>query len=81
MRHSGSVLVVVLGLLAILAVVGVAFVTMSTLDRATADSFALQTQMMLSADGAIEYTIHEMVLDVWEWDVANRIFSFTGKLL
>lgn len=81
MRHSGSVLVVVLGLLAILAVVGVAFVTMSTLDRTTSASFALQTQMMLSADGAIEYTIHEMVLDVWEWDVANRIFSFTGKLL
>ncbi len=87
MRHSGSVLVVVLGLLAILAVVGVAFVTMSTLDRTTADSFALQTQMMLSADGAIEFVSHEMVLDVWEWytgplDSANLVqFYFTGKLL
>ncbi|HUU91060.1 MAG TPA: hypothetical protein VM238_07605 [Phycisphaerae bacterium] len=81
MRHSGSVLVVVLGLLAILAVVGVAFVTMSTLDRSTSASFALQTQMMLSADGAIEYTIHEMVLDVWEWELTGSTFSFTGKLL
>ncbi|HUU31562.1 MAG TPA: hypothetical protein VMY69_05615, partial [Phycisphaerae bacterium] len=85
MRQKGSILVVVLGLLAILAVIGVAFLTMSNLERSTATSFALQTQMMIAADGALDYAVHQMVLDVWEWDVtgtsAAPVFNFTGKLL
>jgi hypothetical protein len=82
MRQKGSILVVVLGLLAILAVIGVAFLTLSSLERTTAASFALQTQMTLAADGAIEYAVHEMVLDVWEWEIyETHKFRFTGKLL
>ena len=85
MKQHGSVLVVVLGLLAILAVIGVAFLTLSSLERSTATSFALQTQMMLAADGALDYAVHQMVTDVWEWDVTGTssapAFNFTGKLL
>ncbi|HET6441517.1 MAG TPA: hypothetical protein VFH53_03995 [Phycisphaerae bacterium] len=85
MRQKGSILVVVLGLLAILAVIGVAFLTMSNLERSTATSFAHQTQMMIAADGALDYAIHQMVTDVWEWDVTGTAeapaFSFTGNLL
>ena len=82
MRQKGSVLVVVLGLLAILAVIGVAFLTMSSLERSTATSFALQTQMTIAADGAIEYAIYPMVLDVWEYyTIPPEKITFTGKLL
>ncbi|MCX5647816.1 MAG: hypothetical protein NTX40_01790 [Planctomycetota bacterium] len=82
MKQHASVLVVVLGLLAILAVIGVAFLALSSLERSTATSFALQTQMMIAADGALDYAIHQMVTDVWEWNIpaANK-FEFTGKLL
>jgi hypothetical protein len=82
MKQHGSVLVVVLGLLAILAVIGVAFLTLSSLERSTATSFALQTQMMIAADGALDYAVHQMVTDVWEWNIpeANK-FEFTGRLL
>jgi len=86
MRQKGSILVVVLGLLSILAVIGVAFLTLSSLERSTATSFALQTQMMIAADGALDYAVHQMVTDVWEWDVKldendKPVFSFTGNLL
>ena len=86
MKQHGSVLVVVLGLLAILAVIGVAFLTLSSLERSTATSFALQTQMMLAADGALDYAVHQMVTDVWEWRITPVVntpgkFEFTGKLL
>jgi len=82
MKQHGSVLVVVLGLLAILAVIGVAFLTLSSLERSTAASFALQSQMMIAADGALDYAVHQMVTDVWEWRIpeANK-FEFTGNLL
>ena len=86
MRLRGSVLIVVLGLLAILAVVGVTFVTMSSLDHSTATNFALETQFMLAADGAIDYASHHMVQDVWQYDPikkkwgigTNKIASQTG---
>ena len=85
MRQKGSILVVVLGLLSILAVIGVAFLTLSSLERSTATSFALQTQMMIAADGALDYAVHQMVTDVWEWDVTGTaeapVFNFTGNLL
>jgi len=86
MRQKGSVLVVVLGLLAILAVIGVAFLTLSSLERSTAASFALQTQMMIAADGALDYAVHQMVTDVWEWRITPVVdtpgkFEFTGNLL
>jgi len=66
MKANGSVLIVVLGLLAILAVVGVAFVTMSTIDRSTAANFAVNTQIMMAADGGVEYACHYLVNDVWQ---------------
>jgi hypothetical protein len=84
MKQHASVLVVVLGLLAILAVIGVAFLTLSSLERSTATSFALQTQMMIAADGALDYAVHQMVIDVWEWQILldNKFeFTGTGKLL
>ncbi|MGB3195163.1 MAG: hypothetical protein WBC39_07745 [Phycisphaerae bacterium] len=85
MRQKGSILVVVLGLLAILAVIGVAFLTLSSLERSTATSFALQTQMMIAADGALDYAVHQMVIDVWEWNVTSisgvPVLGFTGNLL
>jgi len=85
MKQHASVLVVVLGLLAILAVIGVAFLTLSSLERSTATSFALQTQMMIAADGALDYAVHQMVTDVWEWNVTGTsstpVFNFTGNLL
>jgi len=86
MKQQASVLVVVLGLLAILAVIGVTFLTLSSLERATATSFALQTQMMIAADGALDYGVHQMVIDVWEWRIKPVVntpgkFEFTGNLL
>jgi hypothetical protein len=71
MKCSGSVLIVVLGLLAILAIVGVTFVTMSNLDRSSAESFAIQSQFMLAADGAVDYVSHHLVMDLWEWKHAT----------
>ena len=65
MRSQGSVLIVVLGLLAILAIVGVTFVTMSSMDRATASNFALQSQFMLAADGAVDFVCDHLVKDLW----------------
>ena len=65
MKATGSVLIVVLGLLAILAVVGITFVTMSSIDRSTAANFALQTQFGLAADGAVEFACHSLVQDLW----------------
>jgi hypothetical protein len=58
----------VLGVLAILAVVGIAMVTMSGVDSRTAHSFAIQTQMRISADAAVAYVCHDLVDDCWEWD-------------
>ena len=68
MRSPGSVLIVVLGLLAILAVVGLTFVTMSSIDRRTAANFALQSQFMLAADGAVDYVCHHLIQDLWYYD-------------
>ena len=68
MRSQGSVLIVVLGLLAILAIVGVTFVTMSSMDRSTASNFALQSQFMLAADGAIDYVCDHLVKDLWQYN-------------
>jgi len=65
MGRRGSVLIVVLGLLAILAVVGITFVTMSSIDRSAASSFAMNTQMILAADGAVDYVAATLVNDVW----------------
>ncbi len=66
MRQRGSVLIVVLGLLAILAVIGVAFVTMSSIERSTARSYALSSQMQITADDVVDYVCHDMITDLWE---------------
>ena len=79
MRQRGSILIVVLGLLAILAIVGVAFVTMSSIDRSTAANFALQSQFDLAADGAVDYVSHYLVQDLWEWHVFTN--SYKGFIL
>jgi hypothetical protein len=68
MKSPGSVLIVVLGLLAILAIVGVTFVTMSSMDRSTASNFAIQSQFMLAADGAIDYVCDHLVKDLWQFN-------------
>jgi len=73
MRQPGSVLIVVLGLLAILAVVGITFVTMSSIDRSTASNFALQTQFELAKDGAVEFAVHHLAQDLWE--LKNRTYT------
>jgi hypothetical protein len=65
-KTRGSILIVVLGLLAILAVVGITFVTMSSIDRSTASNFALQSQFDLMADGTLDYICHHLVGNVWE---------------
>lgn len=75
MRQRGSVLIVVLGLLAVLAIIGIAFITMSNLDRTTAANFALQTQFDLAADGAIDYVTHYMVADLWAWTGTTKTFQ------
>jgi hypothetical protein len=67
MKSPGSVLIVVLGLLAILAIVGVTFVTMSSMDRSTASNFALQSQFMLAADGAVDYVCDHLIKDLWQF--------------
>ncbi|HUU31583.1 MAG TPA: pilus assembly PilX N-terminal domain-containing protein, partial [Phycisphaerae bacterium] len=79
MRQSGSVLIVVLGLLAILAVVGIAFVTMSGIERNSAANFAIQSQFNLAADSAVDYVCHHLVWDLWDWDPTNR--TSAGMLL
>jgi hypothetical protein len=68
MKSSGSVLIVVLGLLAILAVIGITFITMSNLDRRTASNFAVQSQFQLAADGAVDYVCHHLVQDLWAYN-------------
>ena len=73
MRQPGSILIVVLGLLAILAVVGITFVTMSSIDRNTAANFALQTQFDLAADGTVEFVCHALTQDLWE--LKNRTYT------
>jgi hypothetical protein len=75
MKSQGSVLIVVLGLLAILAVVGVTFVTMSSVDRATASNFALQSQFMLAADGAVDYVSHHLIQDLWAFDPTTKKYK------
>ena len=82
MRKTGSVLIVVLGLLAILAVVGITFVTMSSIDRSTASNFALQTQFDLAADGAVEFACHSLFQDLWELrPPPNRDYTSGGMLM
>jgi len=71
MKSSGSVLIVVLGLLAILAMIGITFVTMSNLDRRTAANFAVQSQFMLAADGAVDYVCHHLVQDLWAYNTMD----------
>ncbi|MFO8014155.1 MAG: type II secretion system protein GspK [Phycisphaerae bacterium] len=68
MKSSGSVLIVVLGLLAILAVIGITFITMSNLDRRTATNFAVQSQFILAADGAVDYVCTHLVQDLWAYN-------------
>ncbi len=75
MRSSGSVLIVVLGLLAILAIVGITFVTMSSLDRSTATNFAIQSQFILAADGAVDYVCHHLVMDLWEYTPSTGTYK------
>jgi len=79
MKVSGSVLIVVLGLLAILAVIGITFVTMSNLDRRTAANFAIQSQFILAADGAVDYATHHMVQDLWAHNPQSN--AYEDKLL
>jgi hypothetical protein len=82
MRLRGSVLIVILGLLAVMAVVGIAFVTMSSIESNTAANFALQAQFDLAADGAVDYVCQALVRDVWEFDPVNRMYTgymLTGK--
>lgn len=85
MRSRGSVLIVVLGLLAILAVVGITFVTMSSIDTSTAANFALQAQFDLAADAAVDYVCHALVQDVWEFDTSAATSTtyrqYTGRQL
>ncbi len=68
MSAKGSVLVVVLGLLAILAIVGITFITMSSIDRSTSSNFALQTQFDLGADAALDYVADILGKDQWSWE-------------
>ncbi|MBE3071016.1 MAG: pilus assembly PilX N-terminal domain-containing protein [Planctomycetes bacterium] len=79
MRLSGSVLIVVLGLLAILTIVGITFITMSSLDRSTSANFAVQSQFVLAADGAVDYVCYTLVQDLWQYDSTTR--SFKDRLL
>ena len=79
MRLKGSILIVILGLLGVMAVVGIAFVTMSSIESNTAANFALQAQFDLAADGAVDYVCQALVRDVWEFDPATRLY--TGYLL
>jgi len=72
MKSSGSVLIVVLGLLAILAVIGIAFITMSNLDRRTATNFAVQSQFMLAADGAVDYVCQHLIQDLWTYNTLEN---------
>jgi len=78
MKARGSVLIVVLGLLAILAVIGAAFATMSAIDRFTAVNFAANTQMMMAADSGVEYASHYLVSDLW---VRSTSGAYSGLLL
>jgi hypothetical protein len=87
MSVKGSVLIVVLGLLAILAVVGVTFITMSSIDRNTATNFALQTQFDLAAEGTDDYICDILIKDLWSWEkrttsgntlLFNRLLSDPG---
>jgi hypothetical protein len=72
------VLVVVLGVLAILAVIGVAFITMAAIERSSARSFAVQTQMRASADGAVDFVSHYLVSDLWYGPSADRFLLKEG---
>jgi len=72
MKSSGSVLIVVLGLLAILAIIGITFVTMSNLDRRTASNFAVQSQFILAADGAVDYVCHHLIQDLWAYNTLSQ---------
>jgi len=72
MKSPGSVLIVVLGLLAILAIIGITFVTMSNLDRRTATNFAVQSQFMLAAEGAVDYVCHHLVQDLWAYNTLEE---------
>jgi len=76
MKSPGSVLIVVLGLLAILAVVGVTFVTMSNIDRRTAANFALQSQFMLAGDAAVDYVCHHLIQDLWYYDLRTQQYAY-----
>jgi hypothetical protein len=78
-KANGSVLIVVLGLLAILAVVGITFVTMSSIDRSTASNFALQTQFDFAADAGVDYACDRMVKDLWE--LKDRTAGTYGRLM
>jgi len=75
MRTGGSVLVVVLGLLAILAVVGVALITMTGVDRQSAQSFAIQTQLSMAADGAVAYVNHHLISDCWTYSTSAKKYT------
>jgi hypothetical protein len=84
MKRNGSVLIVVLGLLAILAVVGITFVTMSSIDTSTAANFALQAQFDLAADAAVDYVCQALVQDIWEFDTSTSSSTYrqyTGRVL
>ncbi|HUU93297.1 MAG TPA: pilus assembly PilX N-terminal domain-containing protein [Phycisphaerae bacterium] len=76
MRSPGSVLIVVLGLLAVLAVVGITFVTMTNIDRRTAANFALQSQFMLAGDAAVDYVCHHLVQDLWYYDLTTQRYAY-----
>ena len=76
MRSPGSVLIMVLGLLAVLAVVGITFVTMTNIDRRTAANFALQSQFMLAGDAAVDYVCHHLVQDLWYYDLSTQRYAY-----
>jgi len=78
MRLRGSILIVVLGLLAVLAVVGIAFVTMSSIESNTASNFALQAQFDLAADGAVDYVCQALIRDVWEFGTDSASAEVTA---
>lgn len=74
--RRGSVLILVVALLAVLFIAGMGFLSMSSVDRRSSAATRFQSTIMCEIDGALRTAIGEMSRDLWGSD--NQLLSGNG---
>ncbi|MDD4890929.1 MAG: hypothetical protein PHU85_13490 [Phycisphaerae bacterium] len=75
-RRRGSVLILVVAMLAVLFVTGMGFLSMSSMDRRSSGATRGQSGINIEADAAVQMVVAELSRDLWGAD--NKFLSGVG---